>query len=175
MAVVTGAAFRLIDGVSACDDVVMPKPGMPLQAALIPDCTKPEAHRAAYKKAKANDAIFVCIARHGQRWKVQLDVMASRKPYVSDQAMTVLQSAAEALVLDGTVEQANIGTDYISLWPIATEERAREIGAAFHAAMYGLQLLQIAAPSQPASAPPQPGGGASGAPRTLPRPSSGQQ
>ncbi|MFE2987971.1 hypothetical protein [Streptomyces sp. NPDC059262] len=137
----------------------MSKPGMPLQAALIPDCTKPEAHRAAYKKAKANDAIFVCIARHGQRWKVQLDVMASRKPYVPDQAMTVLQSAAEALVLDGTVEQANIGADYISMWPIETEERAREIGAAFHAAMYGLQLLHIAAPGQPEPSPPRPGGG----------------
>ncbi|MFE0347060.1 hypothetical protein [Streptomyces griseoluteus] len=136
----------------------MPKPGMPIQAALIPDCTEPEAHRAAYRTAKANDAIFVCIARHGQRWKVQLDVMASRKPYVPEQAMAVLQSAAEALVLDGTVEQANIGADYISMWPIETEERAREIGAAFHAAIYGLQLLHIAAPSQPVS-PPWPGGG----------------
>jgi hypothetical protein len=136
----------------------MPKPGMPLQAALIPDCTEPEAHRAAYRTAKANNAIFVCIARHGQRWKVQLDVMASSKPYVTDQAMAVLRSAAEALVMDGTVEQANIGADYISMWPIETEERAREIGAAFHAAMYGLQLLHIAAPSQPESSP-RPGGG----------------
>lgn len=131
---------------------------MPLQAALIPDCTEPEAHRAAYRTAKANNAIFVCIARHGQRWKVQLDVMASSKPYVTDQAMAVLRSAAEALVLDGTVEQANIGADYIAMWPIETEERAREIGAAFHAAMFGLQLLHIAAPSQPESSP-RPGGG----------------
>lgn len=148
---------------------------MPLQAALIPDCTKPEAHRAAYKAAKANDAIFVCIARHGQRWKVQLDAMASRKPYVSDQALAVLQSAAEALVLDGTVEQANVGADYISLWPIATEERAREIGAAFHAAMYGLQLLRMAAPSHSEPAPSRPDGGASEADRAFLRPSSGQQ
>ncbi|MFG2224849.1 hypothetical protein [Streptomyces sp. NPDC048644] len=124
----------------------MPMPGMPLQAALIPDCTELEAHRAAYKNAKANDAIFVCIARHGQRWKVELDAMASRKPYVPDQAVTVLQSAAEALVLDGTVAQANIGADYISMWPIETEERAREIGAAFQAAMYGLQRLHIVVP-----------------------------
>ncbi|MFZ4279649.1 hypothetical protein [Streptomyces rhizosphaericola] len=136
----------------------MPKPGIPLQAALIPDCTEPEAHRAAYRTAKANNAIFVCIARHGQRWKVQLDAMASREPYVPDQAMAVLRSAAEALVLDGTVEQANIGADYISMWPIETEERAREIAAAFHAAMYGLQLLHIAAPGKPESSP-RPGGG----------------
>ncbi|MGW3239603.1 hypothetical protein [Streptomyces olivaceus] len=136
----------------------MPKPGIPLQAALIPDCTDPEAHRAAYRAAKANDAIFVCIARHGQRWKVQLDVMASRKPYIPGQAMAVLQSAAEALVLDGTVEQANIAADYVSMWPIETEERAREIAAAFHAAMYGLQLLHIAVPSQLESSP-RPGGG----------------
>ncbi|MER7202849.1 MULTISPECIES: hypothetical protein [unclassified Streptomyces] len=55
--------------------------------------------------------------------------------------MTILQSAAEALVLDGTVEQANIGADHISMWPIETEKRAREIGAAFHAAMHGLQTV----------------------------------
>ena len=140
--------FRLMKGVSTCNDVGMSMPGMPLQAALIPDCTELEAHRAAYRSAQANDAIFVCIARHGFHWKVELDAMASSKPYIPDQAMTILQSAAEALVLDGTVEQANIGVDYISMWPIETEKRAREIGAAFHAAMYGLQLLHIAVPSQ---------------------------
>ncbi|MFF5975732.1 hypothetical protein ACFY7C_29910 [Streptomyces sp. NPDC012769] len=137
---------RLINGASACDDVGMSTPGMPLQAALIPDCTKPEAHRAAYRKAKASDAIFVCIARHGQRWKVELDAMASRKPFVSDQAMTVLKAAAEALVVDGLVAQANIGADYISMWPIKTEEKARDIAAAFHAAMHGLQQLQSIVP-----------------------------
>lgn len=96
-----------------------------------PDCTEPEAHRAAYKRAKANDVI-----------------MASSKPYVPDQAMKIVQSAAETLVLDGTVEQANIGADYISMWPIETEGRAREIAAAFHAALYGLQRLHMAVPSQ---------------------------
>ncbi|MDQ0404852.1 hypothetical protein ABVB69_09535 [Streptomyces sp. NPDC000349] len=138
--------ISLINGMNPCDDGVMPTPGMPLQAALIPNCTELEAHRAAYKKAKTEDAIFVCIARHGQGWKVELDAMASRKPYLPDQAMTVLQSAAEALVLDGTVAQANIGAEYISMWPIETEGRAREIAAAFHAALHGLQQLHIAVP-----------------------------
>lgn len=137
----------------------MPTSGMPLQAALIPDCTKPEAHRAAYKAAKASDAIFVCIARSGQGWKVELDAMASRKPYVPEQALAVLQSAAEALLLDGTVDQANIGADLILLWPIKTEERAREIAAAFHAAIYGLQLLYVAAPSKPQPSSSGPGEG----------------
>jgi hypothetical protein len=127
----------------------MSTPGTHLQAALIPDCTELEAHRAFYKKAKSNDAIFVCIARHGQGWKVELDAMASRKPYLPDKAMTVLQSAVEALVLSGTVAQANIGPEYISMWPIKTAERAREIAAAFHAAMHGLQQLHIAVPRLP--------------------------
>ncbi|MFI9028849.1 hypothetical protein [Streptomyces sp. NPDC053560] len=126
----------------------MPMPGMPLQAALIPDCTKLEAHRAAYESAKANDAIFVCIARHGRHWKVELDAMASSKPYVPDEAMAILNSKVDALVLNGTVEQVYIGADYISMWPIKTEERAREIGAAFHAAMHGLQQLHMAVPDQ---------------------------
>ncbi|MER5747065.1 hypothetical protein ABT097_27820 [Streptomyces sp. NPDC002225] len=73
--------------------------------------------------------------------------MASRKPYVPDQAMAALKSAAEALVLDGTVAQANIGVDYILMWPIGTEDKAREIAAAFHAAMHGLQQLYLAVPS----------------------------
>ncbi|MET7795803.1 hypothetical protein [Streptomyces decoyicus] len=138
----------LINGVSACDDVSMPTPGTPLPAALIPDCTKSEAHHAAYRSAKTNNAIFVCIARQGQRWKVELDALASSEPTIPDQAVTVLQSAAESLVSAGTVMQANVGPDYISMWAIESEERARELAAAFHAALHGLQQLHIAVPSQ---------------------------
>ncbi|WP_326688947.1 hypothetical protein OIE63_18505 [Streptomyces sp. NBC_01795] len=138
---------RLMNGMSACDHVPMSTPGMPLQAALIPDCTKLDAHRAAYRSAKANGAIFVCIARQGRGWKVQLDAMASSKSIVPEQAMTVLQSAAEALVVAGTVTNANVGSDYISMWPIESEKKAREIAAAFHAALYGLQQLHMAVPS----------------------------
>lgn len=139
---------RLIDGVTTCDDVSMPTPGSPLPAALIPDCTHAEAHHAAYRSAKTDDAIFVCIARQGRRWKVQLDAMTSSGPTIPDQAVTVLQSAAEALVLAGTVTQANIAPDYISMWAIEKEEKAREIAAAFHAALYGLRQLYITVPSQ---------------------------
>ncbi|WP_406218487.1 hypothetical protein [Streptomyces canus] len=93
----------------------MPTPGTPLPAALIPDCTKPEAHHAAYKSAKANDAIFVCIARQGPRWMVELDAFASSGPTIPDQAVAVLHTAVEALVSDGTVTQANMAPDYISM------------------------------------------------------------
>ncbi|MGC0331911.1 hypothetical protein RKD23_004901 [Streptomyces sp. SAI-170] len=139
---------RLIKGVITCDDVSMPTSGMPLPAALIPDCTKPEAHHAAYKSAKTNNAIFVCIARQGQRWKVELDAFSSSGPTIPDRAVKVLQSAAEALVVAGTVTQANIAADYISMWAIESEEKAREIAAAFHAALHGLRQLYIAVPSQ---------------------------
>ncbi|MEU9056626.1 hypothetical protein AB0D37_40615 [Streptomyces sp. NPDC048384] len=126
----------------------MPTPGTPLSAALIPDCTTPEAHHAAYKSAKTNDAIFVCIARQGRRWKVELDAFSSSGPTVPEQAVTLLQSAAEALVVAGTVTQANIAPDYISMLAIESEEKAREIAAAFHAAMHGLRQLYLAVPSQ---------------------------
>ncbi|MFE2962441.1 hypothetical protein ACFXKC_01905 [Streptomyces sp. NPDC059340] len=140
------AGVRLINGVSACDDVSMPTPGTPLPAALIPDCAKPEAHHAAYRSAKTNDAIFVCIARQGSRWKVELDAMASSGPTIPDQAVAVLQSAVEVLVSAGTVTQANIAADYISIRAIESEQKAREIAAAFHAAMHGLRQLYIAVP-----------------------------
>ncbi|MEV5354124.1 hypothetical protein [Streptomyces sp. NPDC052693] len=130
----------------------MPTHGTPLPAALIPDCTGPEAHHTAYRSAKTNNAIFVCIARQGQRWKVELDAMASSGPLIPDEAVTVLRSAAEALVLADTVTQANIAPDYISMWEIETEERAREIAAAFHAALHGLQQLYITVPGQRRSA-----------------------
>ncbi|MFC9059119.1 hypothetical protein ACFTXB_13825 [Streptomyces sp. NPDC057074] len=120
---------------------------MPLEAARIPDCTELEAHRAAYSSAKANNVIFVCVARHGRQWKVQLDAMSSSRPYVPDHAMPVLRSAVEALVRDGTAGQGSVGADYISLGPIKTESRAREIAAAFHAAMYGLQQLHMTVPN----------------------------
>lgn len=87
----------LMGGVSAWDHVSMSTPGMPLQAALIPDCTESKAHEAAYRSAKSNDAIFVCVARQGRRWKVQLDAMTSSKPIVPESEVTVLRTAAEAV------------------------------------------------------------------------------
>ncbi|MDQ0934232.1 hypothetical protein [Streptomyces turgidiscabies] len=131
---------------SACDDVSMSTPGTPLPAALIPDCTKPEAHHTAYRRAKTNDAIFVCIARQGSRWMVELDALASSGPTIPDEAVAVLQSAVEVLVSAGTVAQANIAPDYISLRAIESEQKAREIAAALHAAMQGLRQLYIAVP-----------------------------
>ncbi|MFD5590400.1 hypothetical protein [Streptomyces griseorubiginosus] len=120
--------------------------GTPLPAALIPDCTKSEAHHAAYRRAKTHDEIFVCIARQGQRWMVELDAMSCSGPTIPDEALTVLQSAAEALVLADTVTQANISPDYISMRAIESEQRAREIAAAFHAALHGFRQLCIAVP-----------------------------
>ena len=126
----------------------MSTPGMSLSAALIPDCTELEAHRAAYKRAKTNDAIFVCIARQGRRWKVELDAMSCGGPAIPDEAVTVLRSAAEALVLSDTVTQANIAAEYISMWAIESEQKAREIAAAFHAVLHGFRQLYTAVPSQ---------------------------
>ncbi|MFH9824020.1 hypothetical protein [Streptomyces bobili] len=140
------ADVHLMNGVSACDDVRMPTPGTPLPAALIPDCTKPEAHHAAYRSAKTDDAIFVCIARHGSRWMVELDAFASPGPTIPDEAVAVLHSAVEALVSDGTATQANVSPDYISMLAIESEQKAREIAAAFHAAMQGLRQLYVAVP-----------------------------
>ncbi|MEU6280904.1 hypothetical protein [Streptomyces sp. NPDC047028] len=137
----------LINSVGACNDVGMSTPGMPLQAALIPDCTEVEAHHAAYRRAKTDDAIFVCIARQRPRLMVELDAMSCSGPTIPDEALTALQSAAEALVLADTVTQANVSPDYISMRAIESEQRAREIAAAFHAALHNLRQLYIAVPT----------------------------
>ncbi|WP_326671801.1 hypothetical protein [Streptomyces sp. NBC_01257] len=120
-------------------------PGMPLPAALIPDCTSEEAHRAAYKRAKADSSIFVCITRQGAHWSVVLDVIS--RPLVTDEAAKVLRSAVEELVATGAAAGgANFSTEYILLRKIGSEGQAREIAAAFHAAICGLQQLQVAVP-----------------------------
>ncbi len=74
--------------------------------------------------------------------------MSCSGPRIPDEAVTVLQSAAEALVLADTVTQANIAAEYISMWAIESEQRAREIAAAFHAVLHGFRQLYTAVPSQ---------------------------
>ncbi|MFJ9574080.1 hypothetical protein [Streptomyces bacillaris] len=120
-------------------------PGTPIPAALIPDCTSEEAHRAAYKRAKAEKSIFVCITRQGAHWNVVLDVLS--RPLVTGEAAKVLRSVVEELVATGAAAGgANFSTEYVSIHQIESEGRAREIAAAFHAALYGLQQLQVAVP-----------------------------
>ncbi|GAA2994210.1 hypothetical protein [Streptomyces fulvorobeus] len=120
-------------------------PGMPLPALLVPDCTSEKAHRAAYERAKADNSIFVCITRQGAHWNVVLDVIS--RPLVTDEAAKILRSAVEELVATGAAAGgADYSTEYISMHQVGSEGRAREIAAAFHAAIYGLQQLQITVP-----------------------------
>ncbi len=72
--------------------------------------------------------------------------MSCSGPTIPDEAMTVLQSVAEALVLADTATQPNISPDYISMRAIESEQRVREIAAAFHAALHGFRQLYIAVP-----------------------------
>ncbi|MFD8615388.1 hypothetical protein ACFV09_41995 [Streptomyces sp. NPDC059631] len=78
---------------------------------------------------------------------VELDAFASSGPAIAEPGVAVLQSAVEVLVSAGTVAEANIGPDYISLRAIEGEQKAREIAAAFHAVMHGLRLLYLAVPA----------------------------
>ncbi len=77
---------------------------------------------------------------------VELDAFASSGPTIPEEAVSVLHSAVEVLVSDGTATQASIAPDYISMRAIESEQKAREIAAAFHAAMQGLRQLYIAVP-----------------------------
>lgn len=66
----------------------------------------------------------------------------------SEELLAGAVAAAEVGPGGGGDEGRLVVSSYISMWPFESEKRAREIGAAFHAAMYGLQLLHIAVPSQ---------------------------
>ncbi|MFI2347135.1 hypothetical protein ACH492_08765 [Streptomyces sp. NPDC019443] len=79
---------------------------------------------------------------------MELDAMSTSQHVVPNEAAAVIEGAVTKLVATGVAgDGAAVGPDYISLSKIESEERARELAAIFHAAMYGLQQpLQIAIP-----------------------------
>ncbi|TJZ95848.1 hypothetical protein [Actinacidiphila oryziradicis] len=109
-------------------------------AAAIPDATGIAAFNAAYEAARAAGAVFVCIARSGQRWTVKADTFTAPAHVVDEVAAAAIREAAVRLVRDRVVRSGSVaGPAYVVLYDVAGEDCARQLAAALHAALYGDQ------------------------------------
>ncbi|MFE5402161.1 hypothetical protein ACFQ9Z_12300 [Streptomyces sp. NPDC056580] len=117
---------------------VQPLP-VPCPARLIPVATGAGAFYDAYQKAIADSAVFVAIECEGNRWTVKADTLtAGPRHVVSDVVNEEVRAAMTRLVERGEVDWgAYMGPIYFMMHGVRPEERARELAAALHAALYG--------------------------------------
>ncbi|KUN58886.1 hypothetical protein AQJ46_42190 [Streptomyces canus] len=109
---------------------------IPCPADQVPDATGTERFNAAYKAAKDAGVTYVGIERRGRSWTVKTD----RAPghVVTVAAACIIRKAVVRLLLNREVRNhASAGPDYVQLNGVASEQRARELAAALHSALYG--------------------------------------
>ncbi|MFF1724119.1 hypothetical protein [Streptomyces sviceus] len=126
----------------------MPPLPIPCPGRLIPDAT--DAFHTAYQAAKAQRAVFVAIEREGARWTVKADALTAGPGHtVADAVNATIRSSIVHLVHDREAgSDAYTGPVYFMLHGVPSEERARELAAALHAALYGdLEPLKRAVPT----------------------------
>ncbi|WP_329331922.1 hypothetical protein OG866_03715 [Streptomyces sp. NBC_00663] len=122
---------------------------VPCPGPLIPDAT--DRFDAVYRAAKAQRVVFVGIEREGERWTVKADALTAGPGHVVDDSVNVaLRAAVVRLVREREAgSDAFAGPVYFMLHGVPSEGRARELAAAFHAALYGdLGPLRRAAPGR---------------------------
>lgn len=120
---------------------------IPCPSHLIPDAT--DRFDATYRAAKAQRAVFVAIEREGERWTVKADALTAGPDHTVDEAVNGALRAAIVRLVDEREAGSDTytGPVYFMLHDVPSEERARELAAAFHAALYGdLEPLNRAVP-----------------------------
>ncbi|MFF0133262.1 hypothetical protein ACFYTG_47630 [Streptomyces mirabilis] len=110
---------------------------IPCPGHLIPDAT--DRFDAAYRAAEGQRAVFVGIEREGEWWTVKADALTGGPGHVVDDAVNVaMRAAIVRLVREREASSdAFAGPVYFMLHGVPSEGRARELAAAFHAALYG--------------------------------------
>ncbi|MEV0982595.1 hypothetical protein [Streptomyces sp. NPDC049915] len=123
---------------------------VPCPAHLIPDATGTGAFHNAYRTAMAHGAVFVAIELEGpDRWTVKADTLTAGSGHtVADAVNEEVQTTITRLVQRREVDWgAYTGPIYFMMHGVGSEERARELAAALHAALYGdLEPLARAVP-----------------------------
>ncbi|MFE4972716.1 hypothetical protein ACFRAR_11425 [Kitasatospora sp. NPDC056651] len=116
----------------------MTKSLTPCPSHLVPLITDITTFNAAYKAAKAADAVFVAVERVGRSWTVRADTLTALGHQVDDEVQVALSEAAVRLVASGELSSGSSpGPVHITLRGVADLERARELAAAVHAALLG--------------------------------------
>jgi hypothetical protein len=110
---------------------------VPCPGRLIPDAT--DRFDAVYRAAKVQHAVFVGIESEGERWTVKADALTAGPGHVVDGAVNVAVRAAIVRLVHAREAgpDALAGPVYFLLHGVPSEVRARELAAAFHAALYG--------------------------------------
>ncbi|MGW7824689.1 hypothetical protein ACWGLF_43075 [Streptomyces puniciscabiei] len=110
---------------------------VPCPAHLIPDATGTDAFHDAYRNAMAQHVVFVAIEfERRQRWTVKADTLTAGPDHtVADAINEELRTAITRLVHNHEVDlDAYTGPVYFMMHGVRSEERARELAAALHAA-----------------------------------------
>lgn len=112
---------------------------IPCPADRIPNATGLDAFNAAYKAAKTAKAVYVGIERRGQQWSVKADVLTAAPQHaLDDTAHDAIRAAVLRLARRGEIRPSSgLGPVHYTLLGVKNEERARELAAALHAALYG--------------------------------------
>ncbi|MDX2678340.1 hypothetical protein [Streptomyces soliscabiei] len=113
---------------------------VPCPAHLIPDATGTDAFHAAYRQAMAQHAVFVAIESEERRqWIVKADTLTAGSGHTVDDAVNdAARAAITRLVHNREVDlDAYTGPIYFMMHGVRSEDRARELAAALHAALYG--------------------------------------
>ncbi|MCC9311074.1 hypothetical protein LN042_29085 [Kitasatospora sp. RB6PN24] len=125
----------------------------PCPAHLIPDATGTGAFHDVYRYAMAHNAVFVAIESEKRRqWTVKADTLTTGSGHtVADAVNDVIRAAILRLIDDREVDLgAYTGPVSFMMHGVRSEERARELAAALHAALYGdLEPLSRAVPPAP--------------------------
>ncbi|MFF9646629.1 hypothetical protein [Kitasatospora aureofaciens] len=126
---------------------------VPCPAHLIPDATGTDAFHDVYRNAMAHNVAFVAIeSEKRQQWTVKADTLTAGSDHtVTDAVNDAIRAAITRLVQSHEVDlDAYTGPVYFMMHGVRSEERARELAAALHAALYGqLEPLAHAVPPVP--------------------------
>ncbi|TWV34363.1 hypothetical protein FRZ03_28510 [Streptomyces misionensis] len=113
---------------------------IPCPAHLVPDATGTDAFHDVYRAAMAQQAVFVAIeSERRQRWTVKADTLSAGSGHAVDGAVNdAVRAAITRLVENREVDlDAYAGPVYFMMHGVGSEDRARELAAALHAALYG--------------------------------------
>ncbi|MDT0469108.1 hypothetical protein [Streptomyces gibsoniae] len=113
---------------------------LPCPAHLIPDATGTDAFHDVYRNAVAHNAVFVAIEfEKRERWTVKADTLTAGSDHaVADDVNEAIRAAITRLVQSHEADlDAYTGPIYFMMHGVQSEERARELAAALHAALYG--------------------------------------
>ncbi|WP_369386228.1 hypothetical protein AB5J72_00265 [Streptomyces sp. CG1] len=110
----------------------------PCPADLIPDATGQEPFNAAYQAARQQQAVFVAVERLGLHWTVKADALTAPQHTIDATVYDAVRTAVIHLIRSREIRpDSSAGPVYFVLYDVESEQRARELAAALHAAVYG--------------------------------------